>query len=206
MLFFKFYLTNVSRFPSIWRWCSKLQNVDWKYRREGRGCVWPKSEFQIWSFRGLRSGPCPCRYLNHLRVICHHFCCPMSLLWASSIHDQIGDIGIMRQLGFNYPVWSSLQTSQQREVEKLGLHRHKPGKAQWKFESADEYQWQERLRTCKKKTTPDANKTLWLVKRRMGIAKFKCSNPVQPNFLRFLFTILKVASARHNCDDLLLYA
>ena len=102
--------------------------------------------FEVWEVGHVLVG-----ILNHLRVICHHFCCPMSLLWASSIHDQFGDIGIMRQLGFNYPVWSSLQTSQLREVEKLGLHRHKPGKAQSKFESADEYQWQERLRTCKKR-------------------------------------------------------
>ena len=101
--------------------------------------------FEVWEVGHVLVG-----ILNHLRVICHHFCCPMSLLWASSIHDQFGDIGIMRQLGFNYPVWSSLQTSQLREVEKLGLHQHKPGKAESKFESADEYQWQERLRTCKK--------------------------------------------------------
>ena len=145
MLFFYFIWLMFRGFPQF------EDDVQSCNRREGRGCVWLSLNFKFGRFEVWEVGHVLVGILNHLRVICHHFCCPMSLLWASSIHDQFGDIGIMRQLGFNYPVWSSLQTSQLREVEKLGLHRHKPGKAQSKFESADEYQWQERLRTCKKR-------------------------------------------------------
>jgi len=38
-----------------------------------RGYVCPEFEFQIRSFRILRSRPCPCRYLTQLYIICHLF-------------------------------------------------------------------------------------------------------------------------------------
>ena len=47
--------------------------------RGGGGYVSSSSEFQIRSFGILRRRLCPCRYLTHLCVVCHHFICLMSL-------------------------------------------------------------------------------------------------------------------------------